>query len=1375
MAENEPISLDFVPWEQDATTKEPIVLDIAPWDEPAQSEQSVIGSIARGAGAGVVDIVQGITETGAAFSDYAFGTDLNRDTTDTFEGVKTSLGFVPERTAGKIAELLVNYGSLAIPIGGWIGAAGKAGEAVRLGQTAITGATKLRRSAQAFGTTGIGKVLTGTRVSRAGTTAIATGLSDVLVAPSTGVTLADSWDAMPEYLRTTDETGLTGRELSATRLANKFKIGLEGAGFTLAGEAILPVVGAAVRGLSQVPGIPATARLLSSGMDALGSKLGQVRFVKKYLTPNGFTPREVFDAIGTAQNITEAEQQTASVLLSKYDSAIKNAVRLQRLTGRGKRALQAGYEDTTNLMTASSQSQPGLAQAFKTKYGSEALSAVQNMRFMVDDLSTRFEQTVLQAPNLTPQQQTALVQQFQSQQGSYLRRLYELHLNPEKFKAVNVQTLPQYQSARAQVAGILQRRNSQLLTGDADRQAGQIIDDIFDNTLLNGGLTAEAKVKQEAMAIAQGADKTVGRASLFRLADGMLKDRSQILDNAPLLREMMGEIRSPRDLFLRTVDDMSRTTASQKLFDSIPTLDPYRGGIKPLNVAFNEMNNGARPFVIDGQTVGDDMVEQLSKIGYVKLGDINPENAFGGAFGSLSGHYVPTEIYNSLTTPARAYSGIQDALAVSLQAKGMSQMAKTVLNPLSQIRNFLSNTFVIGANGLIGRNMGLFESADVLLSNAIKSPEQFKLLRAMTEEGAIGQNIQLNEMTQLLKEQSSGGVAAALQKGGNAFRKSSLGAPVRFMENTYRLGDDYWKVVGALGEKARYSGAFRKAGLDLDNLSSLQQQALVDAGLARRTSSIAGTDFSNLFAIDLVRSTMPTYSMVPEAIKALRKIPIVGNFMSFPAEIIRTSGNIVNRGVKELGFKATTVDQAGNLVSKIPGMTVANARALERQVRAIGAQRLSGYTAMALVAPGQMINAAHSVLGITEQEEEMLAQSAPYWTKGNSLMYLEKPNEKGQADAIDLSYMLPYEFMLSPARAALETYAKKGEVDSTDVEKIGAAAWEAFKKFAEPFASESLAAERVIDVTTRGGRTQTGAEIYEPGALWGDQISKSVNHVVGAFIPGIVDQLVTVKGGEFVPGRVTRSVTGMPSTVGDAYTVAEEAGTMLTGLRPMKIDFARSLGYAGGEYSGLRSSASQIFTSLADNNDATADDVINAFVDANEARKSHMANLYVKIQKALDSGMSKSEVRKAFDNSGVTKKELNAIMRNKYTPLEPSRGLLREIRNEVNVKEENRILQRLPMPELRGIIRELRNTPLVGNKEPIVLDVVPWEQDNVAPQPQVQAAPQSVPQAAPQQAAPQPAIPTTRPANAPVPSALMGGNPFDQLRNMEIFQRLQGQ
>ena len=49
----------------------------------------------------------------------------------------------------------------------------------------------------------------------------------------------------------------------------------------------------------------------------------------------------------------------------------------------------------------------------------------------------------------------------------------------------------------------------------------------------------------------------------------MLKDRDDYLNAAPMLREMMGEVRNPRDAFLLTVDNMATTMASQKLFDSI--------------------------------------------------------------------------------------------------------------------------------------------------------------------------------------------------------------------------------------------------------------------------------------------------------------------------------------------------------------------------------------------------------------------------------------------------------------------------------------------------------------------------------------------------------------------------------------------------------------------------------------------------------------------------------------------------------------------------------------------------------------------------------------------------------------------------------------
>jgi hypothetical protein len=83
----------------------------------AEPEQTVIGSIARGAGAGLVSIPQGIAELGAAGIDLAADTELSRNTTEFFEDLKDKLGFTPERTAGRIAETLVNYGAIAIPCG----------------------------------------------------------------------------------------------------------------------------------------------------------------------------------------------------------------------------------------------------------------------------------------------------------------------------------------------------------------------------------------------------------------------------------------------------------------------------------------------------------------------------------------------------------------------------------------------------------------------------------------------------------------------------------------------------------------------------------------------------------------------------------------------------------------------------------------------------------------------------------------------------------------------------------------------------------------------------------------------------------------------------------------------------------------------------------------------------------------------------------------------------------------------------------------------------------------------------------------------------------------------------------------------------------
>ena len=67
-------------------------------------------------------------------------------------------------------------------------------------------------------------------------------------------------------------------------------------------------------------------------------------------------------------------------------------------------------------------------------------------------------------------------------------------------------------------------------------------------------------------------------------------------------------------------------------------------------------------------------------------------------------------------------------------------------------------------------------------------------------------------------------------------------------------------------------------------------------------------------AADIVRNNIPNYDYVSEFVKGLRKLPL-GNFVSFPAEIMRTGTNIARRGLKEINY--TTVNNEGKTVKPL--------------------------------------------------------------------------------------------------------------------------------------------------------------------------------------------------------------------------------------------------------------------------------------------------------------------------------------------------------------------------------------------------------------------------------------------------------------------------
>ena len=72
----------------------------------------------------------------------------------------------------------------------------------------------------------------------------------------------------------------------------------------------------------------------------------------------------------------------------------------------------------------------------------------------------------------------------------------------------------------------------------------------------------------------------------------------------------------------------------------------------------------------------------------------------------------------------------------------------------------------------------------------------------------------------------------------------------------------------------------------------------------------------------------------------------------------------------------------------------------------------------------------------------------------------------------------------------------------------------------DPFLGESLIAERALDVTYRGGATQTGAKIYFEGEAFGQQLYKSMLHILNGLNPTIVENLITLDKGQIKKGEV---------------------------------------------------------------------------------------------------------------------------------------------------------------------------------------------------------------------------------------------------------------
>lgn len=586
----------------------------------APFEESRLTDIGRGLKAAPVTVAQGIAEFGAAASDIAFGTEYSRPTSDFFNEFRRENDLDPRTTGGEITEELISFGLGFIPIAGWLGRA----NSVARGTAKIKAPAKSKffKSAENFGKSRTGKTLLGNRAKLIGTTAVATAGYEAFVTPDGRPTISDAFDFMPDALKTTDTTQMSGSELAYNRLKNKYRRGIEGglaSGFV---DLVLPVVGAGARELGALPYVSEGLSKLGQGTQkyfgmanqlldkAPGIKPSKQKF-KEWFNPTALADADIMEEAFDVKAVRDTAEREAFKYYKDFEKATGEFFRVAKVPAMRKRKRKELKEKLYNyLINGNEESLEGLNKGAK-KAAERMLRLDQEFqdKFILE-LEKRTE-GVTGTPLVAA---LSTIKRNREDVGGYLRRRFEMYDNPEKFYDNLDFDSTVYQNALREMKEHVriqkpQRQQYEELFGEGtfpgDFPSDAELDAFAERKLLSYlklDLAEGVVDPKSALELRKNALKEVNNVVMpgrvVSLVDNMLIERVEELKDLPKTLELMGEIKDPQTAFIRTISDLAQTTAGLKFYEGVAR-DISDGGFSvAASTAFNMLNRGQRPAII---------------------------------------------------------------------------------------------------------------------------------------------------------------------------------------------------------------------------------------------------------------------------------------------------------------------------------------------------------------------------------------------------------------------------------------------------------------------------------------------------------------------------------------------------------------------------------------------------------------------------------------------------------------------------------------------------------------------------------------------------------------------------------------------------------
>ncbi|MEE9316102.1 MAG: hypothetical protein V3U97_03230 [bacterium] len=597
-------------------------------------------------------------------------------------------------------------------------------------------------------------------------------------------------------------------------------------------------------------------------------------------------------------------------------------------------------------------------------------------------------------------------------------------------------------------------------------------------------------------------------------------------DVPPAIRELLGEFKDPKLNFVRSASKMQHYIANH-------------------NFLMRIRSEGLGTFLFEKPTrLGGESYS--SRVASKGTETYNP----------LNGLYTTKDFKQGLEDASDGFTG-SELMRNIIRVNSFVKYGKTILAPTTQARNLMSAAMFTVMNGHFNwsemAKAGKASWADLFT----KDKEWRAYLNKLIKLGVMHDTPFAGELRDAIKDFTELDVYS---KGpGQNFNRI-----LDFMQNTYRLGDDFWKIIGYENELADW----KKAGLS---------QAEAEKKAAFR-----------------IRNGYPTYSMVPRGIKQIRRWPLIGTFVSFPYEIVRTTVNQLNF-IKEDMKDPKTRPMAYK--------------------RALGFAAASGVSYAASIA-------SMTLMGMDADDDEAMRAQLPPWSR-NSQLYYTGFDDNGLPLYLDLSYIDPYTYLKKPLTALLSGNNKGIDKKIED----------AMRELLEPFVGPDIAARAVGELIFN--QKFDGGEVYNPEDQGFDKAVSIMDHIRKATQPGILSNIE----------RTVKAINSDISRTGKTYSLKDE-GLAWVGFRFGTLNLAQSLIYKGYGFRDRKVKATRIldFTvgSASKTSDAKIKSSVLSMVRAREKAYNDMIKL---VSGAKKLGTDNFTIRRSLRASGVSKEDIGFLIR----------------------------------------------------------------------------------------------------------------------------------